>query len=351
MSIKIAILGATGSVGQMMISLLDNHPWFEISSLCASKKSAGKIYSDAANWYLEGHIPESVAIKKVEMCEPDLNCDLVLSALDSNVAGTIEEIFAKKGYFVISNAKNYRMKPDVPIVIPEVNSEHLKILTNQNKYKGYIVTNPNCSTTGIAIALKPIFDDFGISKLYVVTMQALSGAGYNGIPSLKSFGNVIPFISEEENKIKTELNKIFGKMKDKQIDHAGINIGAQCNRVPVIDGHIMSVKFEVKKEKTSEIDIVNAFKSYNKKMRKKLLPSSPEKIIEFTEQKEFPQPRLHKNIGNGMTVSIGKLKKIDEQEFRMVILVHNTIRGAAGGAILNAECCVNERLIERKEDL
>ncbi|MFZ1291800.1 MAG: aspartate-semialdehyde dehydrogenase [Melioribacteraceae bacterium] len=329
----VAILGATGSVGQKFIELLSNHPWFEITELAASEKSAGKKYKDAAKWVMPTLLKPEIGNLEVKSCKPILKSKLVFSALDSSVAGEIETDFANNGYFVISNSKNHRFDNDVPLIIPEVNPEHLDLIKNKN---GAIVTNPNCSTIGLVLALKPLHDAFGIETVNVVTMQAVSGGGYPGVPSMDILDNVIPYISGEEEKMKTEPLKILGKINGSEIDFTKINISAQCNRVSVIDGHLENVQIKFSKKPTKEeiLKVWNEFKSLPQNLN---LPSAPKIPIYYFDENHLPQPRLNRNLENGMAVSVGRLRECEIFDFKFVVLSHNTIRGAAGGTLLIAE--------------
>lgn len=337
--IKVGILGATGMVGQRFVELLQNHPWFEISELAASEKSANKAYGTAmeGKWKVSPQIPQSAIGIKIKECRPNLSCKLVFSALDSTVAGPIEEEFAKSGYVVSSNSKNHRMDSDVPLLIPEVNPGHLSVVRMQKKRfgKGFIVTNPNCSAMGLVIALKPLQDSFGLKKVFITTMQALSGAGYPGVSSLDILDNVIPYISGEEEKVETESLKLLGRFNDGKIDFADIKISAQCNRVNVSDGHLESVSVELGKEANAE-EIKNALKNFNP-LKQMSLPSAPNPPIIVREESDRPQPKYDINLGNGMTVTVGRIRKCNILDYKFTILSHNTIRGAAGAAILNAE--------------
>lgn len=343
---KVAILGATGSVGQKFIELLSNHPWFEIDELAASDKSAGKKYSDAVNWVMQIPLDKKIAVMDVKKCEPVLNSKIIFSALDASVAGTIEEDFAKAGYIVISNARNHRFDDDVPLMVPEINSNHLEIIKIQKFEKGAIVTNPNCSTIGLVMALKPLDDEFGIESVNVVTMQAISGAGYPGVPSMDIIDNVIPFIGGEEDKMEIEPKKILGKITGGKINYATITISAQCNRVSVIDGHTECVQVKLKK-KTSKEEIIKAWNNFSAEPQKLKLPSAPEKPIIYLEDEKYPQPRIHRNLGKGMSVSIGRLRECSLFDYKFVILSHNTIRGAAGGTILIAELMKSKGYLDK----
>ena len=343
--IPVAILGATGSVGQKFVELLCAHPWFEIKSLTASENSAGKKYGTLVPL----KIPSSEYIKLSDMevvkTIPDLQCRVVFSALDAKVAGEIETNFASAGYIVISNARNHRFDPDVPLLIPEVNHEHLQITASQSWSGGMIITNPNCSTTGLALALKPLYDSFGIAAVNVVTMQAISGAGYPGLSAMDISGNVIPHIGGEEEKMETEPLKILGKFADNRIIPADFKISASCNRVPVIDGHTESVSVSLKNSANSE-ELIRVWRNYTSLPQELNLPSAPGQPIHYFHEPDLPQPLLQRNLEKGMVVSIGRLRKCSILDYKFTLLVHNTIRGAAGGAILNAELMAAKKLFE-----
>ena len=345
--IPVGILGATGNVGQRFVQLLDGHPWFEVKYLCASEKSYGQRYGDIVNWKVSPKIPERVANMKLRLCKPDFNVRVVFSALDSLVAGPIEEDFAKNGYIVISNSKNHRMDKDVPLLIPEVNPEHLDLIQVQRKRlggKGFIVTNPNCTTIGLTMALKPLQDVFGVSKVLVTTMQALSGAGYPGVASLDAIDNVVPFIGDEEEKVETEPLKLLGSLENGKIDNANIAISAHCNRVAVRDGHLESVTVELIKKAGIE-EILKVFRNFKSIPQKLNLPSAPPNPIIVRMENDRPQPVLDRDINNGMSVSIGRVRQSSIFDIKFTLLVHNTIRGAAGAAILNAELLKAKKLI------
>jgi len=334
--IKVGILGATGSVGQRFIELLQNHPWFEISAVAASEKSIGKSYREAVNWLMSTPLPEHIGRMIVQPCTPTLPCEWVFSALDSSVAGEIESAFAKAGYVVHSNARNHRMSSDVPLLVPEVNAEHLELLTRQSFGNGKIITNPNCSTIGLTLALKPLQDHFGIEAVHVVTMQAVSGAGYPGVSSLDILDNVIPLIRGEEEKLETETLKILGRMHNGQVEHERFKVSAHCNRVAVHDGHLECVSIKLKKRAKRE-ELISAWRNFRGKPQELALPLAPLKPIHYFEEEHFPQPKLHRNVDKGMAVCIGRLRECALFDYKFVLLSHNTIRGAAGGAILNAE--------------
>lgn len=334
--IPVGILGATGSVGQKFIQLLTEHPWFEIKELAASESSAGKKYKDAVDWFLPTSIPNQVENIEVKKCEPLLNCNVVFSGLDSSIAGTVETDFAENGYKVISNSRNHRMDDDVPLLIPEINPDHVELIKNQKFDNGFIVTNPNCSAIGLSIALKPLYDNFGIEEVNVVTMQAISGAGNPKKVNMNIEDNVIPFIKGEEKKIETEPLKIFGELNSDKIKFKDFRINVQCNRVNVTDGHMESVQVKLSNTATKE-SIIESWKSFSSEPQKLKLPFAPINPIHYFEQNDFPQPKLHRDIENGMAVSIGKINADKFFDYNFVVLSHNTARGAAGGAILCAE--------------
>jgi aspartate-semialdehyde dehydrogenase len=338
--IKVGILGATGLVGQTFIYLLKDHPWFEITEVAASEKSSHKTYYEAVlgRWRFSSDIPDNVKNLEVKECKPKLDCDIVFSALDASIAREIEEDFAKNGYGVLSNASSHRMDEDVPLVIPEINPEHLELLDVQKrnrKWDGFIVTNANCTTTHLVLTLKPIHDEFGLEKVFVTSMQALSGAGYPGVASLDIIDNVIPFIRNEEQKVETETLKILGKFKNNKIEMANIAISAHCNRVNVRDGHTECVSVKLSSNVTID-DLINAFERFNP-LKEYKLPMAPSKPIVIKKEEDRPQPRLDREIEKGMASVIGRIRKCNVLDYKYVVLGHNLIRGAAGAAILNAE--------------
>ena len=343
MKIPVGILGATGSVGQKFIQLLANHPWFEIQSLAASERSAGKRYGECVNWFMSTPLPSAEAEMMVQLCKPDLPCKIVFSGLDASVAGKIEEDFAKAGYSVISNSRNHRFDDDVPLLIPEINPDHLAILARQT-YAGQIVTNPNCSTIGLAMALKPLQDKFGIEAVYAVTLQALSGAGYPGVSSLDIIDNVVPFIGGEEEKMETEPLKILGKIQGDRFQNADFRISAQCNRVAVIDGHLESVAVKLK-NKPGKDEMIEAWQNFKGVPQELSLPMAPARPIYYYHEKNYPQPKLHRDRDKGMALHIGRLRDCPIFDYKFTILSHNTVRGAAGGALLNAELMYKKGLL------
>ena len=342
--IPVTILGATGSVGQKFIQLLSNHPYFEVIEVAASERSAGKTYAEAVNWILPEPIPERVANMQVKECKPNLNCKMAFSGLDSSVAGEVEEEFAKAGYIVVSNSKNHRQDTYVPLLIPEVNPDHTKLLEFQNYGEGKIVTNPNCSVIGLVIALKPIFDIFGLEAVNVVTMQAISGAGFPGVASLTILDNVVPFISGEEEKVEPETQKLLGKFNKDGIEFLNLPISAQCNRVGVLDGHTETVQVKLSKNASPQ-DIIDCWQQFKSEPQELRLPSAPNQPIHYFDNPAYPQPRLHRNLENGMGVSVGRLRECKLFDYKFVVLSHNTVRGAAGGAILCAELLMAKGLL------
>ena len=349
--IRVGVIGATGAVGQRFIQLLTKNPWFEITALAASERSAGKAYSEACTWRVSADCPESVRDIVVQPIETNLDCQLVFSALPSSVAMAVEEDFAAAGYGVLSNASAHRMDADVPLLIPEVNPEHLALIpvqqANRGWDKGFIVTDPNCSTVGMTLPLKALHQAFGVKRVVVVTMQALSGAGYPGVPGMDSLDNVVPYISNEEDKLVDEPNKLLGHFNADSgvIDYAGLRISAQCNRVAVRDGHTecLSVEFE---NKPSMGDIADALASFESEPYNLGCPSAVDPTIIVRPEDNRPQPVLDRDAGEGMAVSVGRIRPCEVFDAKMVVLSHNTIRGAAGGSILNAEMIVAKGLIQ-----
>lgn len=335
----VAILGATGAVGQTFIRLLADHPWFEVAEVAASERSEGKRYSEAARW-IEGVMPESVANMIVLPTDPSrVSSRIVFSALDSSVAGDVERAFASAGRFVLSNAKNFRMEHDVPLVIPEVNADHLQLLERQRKergWKGAIVTNANCAATVAAVALAPLEEKFGIDKLFLSTMQAVSGAGYPGVASLDILGNVIPYIADEEPKLEREMTKLLGRYADGAVQRAPMKVSSHTNRVAVEHGHTVCItaSFRTPASVDDAIAALRAWKGHESTWN---LPSRPTHPLLVTDEANRPQPRRDVNAGAGMTVTVGRVRPDPILDIRMVALGHNTIRGAAGGSVLNAE--------------
>ncbi len=337
---KAGVLGATGMVGQRLVSMLANHPWFELTEVAASERSAARRYADVVRWHLDTPIPKGAADLTVKALAPSLDCDFVFSALDSSVAGPAEEEFARAGYPVVSNSKNHRMAADVPLLIPEVNAAHLDAIPLQQKNRGYttgfIVTNPNCSTAGLVLALKPLADAFGLEKIFVVTMQAVSGAGYPGVASMDIQGNVIPFISGEEEKMETEPQKLLGKWNGQRFVDAGLSLSAHCNRVPVIEGHLESVSLSLKKV-ASLGEVREALRTFEVDAALAALPTAIRHPIVVLDDETRPQPRRDVNAGNGMAAVVGRIRPCPILDVKMTLLSHNLVRGAAGAALLNAE--------------
>lgn len=338
----VAVLGATGAVGQAFIRLLENHPWFDLVEVAASERSAGKTYREATRW-LEGHMPDAVAALTVAACDPSVvRAPIIFSALDSSVAGDVEAAFAAAGRVVLSNAKNFRMEDDVPLVIPEVNGTHLGLLERQRRERGWpggIVTNANCAVTTIALALAPLHEKFGVTKLFVTTMQAVSGAGYPGVASLDILGNAIPFIGDEEPKIESEITKLLGVFDGTSIVPADIVTSSHANRVPVEHGHTvcLSVQFATKPSPAEAIEVL---KAWTGDPAVHGLPSAPSPVLIVRDEVDRPQPRRDAMAGKGMAVSVGRVRTDPIFDLRLVAMAHNVIRGAAGGSILNAELMV-----------
>ena len=337
---RAGVLGATGIVGQRLVQLLAQHPWFELTAVAASERSSGKNYSEAVKWHLETPIPAAAASLVVQPLEPTLDCDFVFSALDSSVAGAAEEDFARAGYPVVSNSKNHRMSPDVPLLIPEVNSAHLEAIPVQQKNRGYgsgfIVTNPNCSTAGLVLVLKPLADKFGLEKIFVVTMQAVSGAGYPGVPSLDILGNVVPFISGEEEKMEEEPQKLLGRWDGARFIEAGLGISAHCNRVPVENGHLECVSASLKKIATLT-EVREALRDFKVSDELAALPTAVKHPVLVRDEDNRPQPRRDVEAGAGMAAVVGRVRECPLLDVKLTLLSHNLLRGAAGAALLNAE--------------
>lgn len=339
----VAVLGATGAVGQSFIRLLADHPWFELAELAASERSAGKTYAEAARWIGDA-MPERVRGMTVLPCDPaQVHAPLVFSALDASVAGDVELAFARAGRMVLSNAKNFRMEDDVPLVIPEVNADHLALLEVQRANRGWsggIVTNANCASIMAVMTLAPLHEAFGVTRIFVATMQAVSGAGYPGVPSLDILGNVIPFIGGEEAKIETEIRKMLGRRTDTRIEPADIAISAHANRVPVENGHTvcLSMDFERRVGADAALEVLRAWRGDASALG---LPSSPARAVVVTDVPDRPQPRRDVDAGRGMTVTIGRVRTDPLFDVKLVAMGHNIIRGAAGASVLNAELLVS----------
>lgn len=344
---SIGILGATGMVGQRFIQLLENHPWFQIAWLAASDRSSGKLYGEAVRWKLDTPLPPAIATMAISPAVPENAPSIIFAALDTDIAREMEPKFAAAGCAVISNSSAFRMQADVPLVIPEVNADHLELIKQQNwnvagqqKGNGYIVTNPNCSAIGLVLALKPLAERFGLRALFVSTMQAVSGAGYPGVPSLDILGNVVPFIRNEEEKLEAETQRLLGKLENNRVTPLELRISAHCNRVAVEDGHTESVSVQFGSQATSE-DIIAAWREFQP-LSAQNLPTAPLQPVEYDAAEDRPQPRLDRMRGRGMTATVGRLRPCSLLDWKFTVLSHNTIRGAAGAALLNAELLASQ---------
>jgi len=345
--IEVGVLGATGAVGQEFIAQLATHPWFRLTWIAASHRSEGRRYADATSWRLPVPCPEEVSEIVVDSVTPGRAPRLVFSGLDAKVAGDVEGAFAEAGHVVVSNARNYRMEPDVPLLVPEVNADHLQLLTAQTaarRWSGRIVTNPNCSTIILAMALAPLCQ-FGLRAVNVTTLQAVSGAGYPGVASLDIVGNVIPYIGGEEEKMETETQKVLGQLEDGRIEPHPVSVSAHATRVPVINGHteMLSVGFDAAPPAE---EILTAFREFAGRPQAEELPTAPRQPIVYLTADDRPQPRLDVDRGAGMTVTVGRLRTCHVLDYKFVVLGHNTIRGAAGAAILNAELMRKDGLLD-----
>jgi aspartate-semialdehyde dehydrogenase len=337
--IPVGILGATGIVGQRFVQMLEHHPWFEIGWLAASDRSEGKLYAEAARWKLRTPIPANVAKMTVSTATPADAPKVIFAALDSGIAAELEPRFAEAGCAVVTNSSALRMKTDVPLIIPEVNPGHIKLVECQSwrrKSGGFVVTNPNCSAIGLVIALAPLEQRFGVATVMAVTMQAVSGAGYPGVASLDILGNVIPYIAKEEEKMEEETRKLLGRLNGTGIVPGSFAMSAQCNRVAVEDGHTESVSVKLK-SKAEAAEIIQAWNEYSSVPQQLKLPSAPERPLQYLESADRPQPRLDVDLGSGMTTAVGRLRPCGVLDWKFTVLSHNTIRGAAGAALLNAE--------------
>jgi aspartate-semialdehyde dehydrogenase len=341
--IPVGVLGATGMVGQSFVKFLENHPMFEMTWAGASDRSAGKLYKQATSWRLDGTMPTRVAELAVQECTPGNGAPkLVFSAMDAGVATEIERAFAEAGHVVVSNSKNHRMESDVPLLVPEINADHLAIMKEQKKrgWKGMIATNPNCSTVALTMGLAPL-KQFGIQQVIATTMQAISGAGYPGVASMDIVANVIPFIGGEEEKMQVETQKILGEYKDGKLVALAAAVSAHCNRVPVVDGHTVTVSVKLARKPTLE-ELRKAFDDFRGRPQELNLPSAPARPVLYLEEDNRPQPRRDAMRDNGMTVTVGRLRPCPVLDYKFVCLGHNTIRGAAGAAVLNAELMAKE---------
>ena len=337
--LPVGILGATGIVGQRFIQALEHHPWFEVAWLAASDRSEGRTYAEAARWRLKTAIPAAVAKMTVAPAKPEGAPKIVFAALDASIARELEPQFADAGCAVISNSSALRMQSDVPLVIPEVNGDHIQLIDKQSwrtHSRGFVVTNSNCSAMGLVLALAPLHRAFTLEAVTAVTMQAVSGAGYPGVPSLDILGNVIPYIPNEEEKMEEETQKMLGTLHGSSIDPAPFAMSAQCNRVAVEDGHMESVAIRLKKKATPE-EIIAAWNDFHAEPQKLRLPTAPEHPVLYLTARDRPQPRFDVDLGAGMTTAVGRLRKCNVLDWKFTVLSHNTIRGAAGAALLNAE--------------
>lgn len=350
---RVGILGATGTVGQRLIHMLRNHPYFEVTAVAASDRSEGKRFGDACNWKLPFEMPEAVKDltlypSKVETGKPRIDCDIIIASLPGDIALESEGSFAAAGIPVISNSSAFRMPADIPLVVPEINPDHLDVIPTQKKNrgydKGYIVTNPNCTTIGLVMALAPLQQRFGLEAVMMTSMQAISGAGYPGVASMDILDNVIPHIGGEEEKVEEEPQKILGRFTGAQIESAAFKVSAQCNRVAVQDGHLESVRVKLSKSATVE-DLKEAFESFTGLPQELKLPTAPARPIIVRSEKDRPQPRLDRDAENGMATVIGRISKDTIFDFKFTLISHNTIRGAAGAALLNAELLVAKGLL------
>ena len=336
--LPIGILGATGMVGQRYIQLLENHPWFEVAWLAASDRSSGKPYGEAAKWRLDTPLPERIARMTVAPAEPAGAPKIIFASIDAAYARELEPLFAAAGCAVVSNSSAFRMAPNVPLVLPEVNADHLHLIEEQSWRKesgGYIVTNPNCTVMGPVLALKPIQDRFGIEQIIATSMQAVSGAGYPGVASMDILDNVVPYIPNEEEKMEEEMLKLLGTLNGDAVKPLSARMSASCNRVPVVDGHTVSVSIKLGKLATRE-EILAAWADF-RPLAGQDLPTAPDQPVQWAPQPDRPQPRLDRNRGNGMAVTVGRLRPCGVLDWKFTVLSHNTIRGAAGATILNAE--------------
>jgi aspartate-semialdehyde dehydrogenase len=345
--VPVAVLGATGTVGQKFVRLLADHPWFELTALAASEQSAGRAYGEVVRWRETMPLPDHLAGLTVARCAPPLPAQIVFSALDAEIAREIEQEFARAGALVVTNTRVHRMDPDVPLMIPEINADHLPLVQRQRARRGWrgaILANPNCSTAGLVLALAPLQRAFGVEKLFVATMQAVSGAGYPGVPSLDILGNVIPFIGGEEEKMERETCKILGAFERGGVTPAGISMSVHTNRVAVVDGHFEVVSVGLRRRATPE-EAIMALREFRGSERVRSLPSSPEQPVEVDLRPDRPQSRLDLERGRGMTVTVGRMRPCPILDLRFALLSHNTVRGAAGAAVQIAELLVAEGLI------
>lgn len=345
--IEVGVLGATGMVGQHFVKFLQDHPWFKLIWVGASDRSAGKKYSEATSWRLNGAMPADTAALTVNECKPGNAPKLVFSATDASVATEIEQAFAKANHVVVSNSRNHRMDADVPLLVPEVNASHLKLVPLQRKLRGWsgqIVTNPNCSTIVLTMALGPL-KQFGIKRVIVSTLQAISGAGYPGVASMDITANVVPYIGGEEEKMQQETQKILGDFAQDHVEPLAARVSAHCNRVPVVDGHLVTVSVEFA-NKPSQADLLHAFTSFATEPQQRNLPSAPKQPVIYMTENDRPQPRRDVERENGMACFVGRLRECTVFDYKFIALGHNTVRGAAGAAVLNAELMKTEGLLD-----
>ena len=341
--LRAAILGATGTVGQKLVHLLRDHPSFEVTAVAASPRSAGRLYCDAVRWMEPGSPPDAVGDLVVRNVDDPFDCDLAFSALDSAVASVVEPRLAVAGIPVVSNASALRMDPSTPLIVPEVNPDHLE-LSKFSHGGAPIVTNPNCATVGLVMVLKPLHDAFGIDAVHVTTLQAVSGAGYPGLSALDILGDAVPLIPGEEEKLCTEPQKILGRRHGGRIEPASITISAQTTRVPVLDGHLLCVSLRLRRA-ASPIEVADELTAFRGHIASLDLPSAPDDPITVLDHDEPPTPRRHAGAGGGMTVTVGRIRRCPVHDIRLVALVNNTVRGAAGAAVLNAELMLQKGLL------
>jgi aspartate-semialdehyde dehydrogenase len=345
--IEVGILGATGMVGQHFIKFLQGHPWFDLKWLGASDRSAGKKYKDAMTWHLNAATPDAVCDLTVEDCKPGNAPRLLFSAMDASVATEIEQAFAQAGHVVVSNSRNHRMERDVPLLVPEINPDHLKLVPGQQRargWKGQIVTNPNCSTIVLTMGLAPL-KPFGITKVITTTLQAISGAGYPGVASMDIVANVVPFIGGEEEKMQQETQKIMGEFRGDHVEPLAAKVSAHCNRVPVVDGHTVTVSVELAAKPSFE-ELHQAFDHFRGLPQERALPSAPRRPVIYMHEGNRPQPRKDAERERGMAAFVGRLRACPVLDYKFVALGHNTIRGAAGAAVLNAELMHSEGMLD-----
>lgn len=345
---RVGILGATGLVGQRLINMLRDHPYFEVSALAASDRSEGKRYADACAWKLPCSLPAAATEIRVRPCQPPLDCDVVIASLPSEIALEAEAAFAAAGYPVISNSSAYRMHDDVPLIVPEINPDHLGMIEGQRRKRGYdrgfMITNPNCSTIALVLALAPLAQRFGLEAVMVTTMQAVSGAGYPGVASIDITDNVLPFIGGEEEKVESEPQKIMGRLVGAQIEPAPFKVSAQCHRVNVQDGHLEAVRVKLSRQASVE-EVTDALASFHGLPQELRLPSAPERPVVVRAEKDRPQPRLDRDAEQGMATVVGRIARDTIFDYKFTLLGHNTVRGAAGAALLNAELLVAKGLL------